>query len=78
VEIARALALEPKASFCSTNPSPASIRSPSATSRHHHATCSARGIGVLITDHNVRETLDICETGPTSSARATSSPTAAR
>ncbi|MNY17743.1 Lipopolysaccharide export system ATP-binding protein LptB [compost metagenome] len=26
----------------------------------HHL--KGRGIGVLITDHNVRETLDICET----------------
>ena len=26
----------------------------------HHL--KAKGIGVLITDHNVRETLDICET----------------
>ena len=42
--------------------SPAWTRSQSATSKQiiHHL--KAKGIGILITDHNVRETLDICET----------------
>jgi len=47
---------------CSTNHSPASIRSRSATFRISFAhLTSNRGIGVLITDHNVRETLGLTD-----------------
>ena len=45
----------------STSRSRASIPSPSATSRRSSRGCSERGIGVLITDHNVRETLAITD-----------------
>ncbi len=48
-------------SCCSTSRSPASIRSPCSTSRTSSSSCKERGIGVLITDHNVRETLGICD-----------------
>ena len=44
-----------RGSCCSTSPSPASTRSRSPTSRRSFFT-KERGIGVLITDHNVRET----------------------
>ena len=44
-------------SCCSTSRSPASTRSPSARSRQLVRHLTRRGIGVLITDHNVRETL---------------------
>jgi lipopolysaccharide export system ATP-binding protein len=55
VEIARALATEPKfilldEPFAGVDPISVII-----------SQLSERGIGVLITDHNVRETLDICE-----------------
>ena len=50
-----------RSSSCSTSRSPASIRSPSPTSRRSSSTCKDRGIGVLITDHNVRETLRITD-----------------
>ena len=47
-------------SFCWTNPSPGWIRFPLSTSKIiEHLRDS--GPGVLITDHNVRETLDVCE-----------------
>ena len=44
------------------NPSPVSTRFRWGDIKQiiHHL--KAKGIGVLITDHNVRETLDICET----------------
>ncbi len=60
VEIARALATEPKIilldePFAGVDPiSIADIKQTIYQLR-------ARGIGILITDHNVRETLDICE-----------------
>ena len=40
--------------------SPASIRSRCSTSSASSASSRSRGIGVLITDHNVRETLGVC------------------
>ena len=48
-------------SCCSTSPSPASTRSRSPTSATWCAHLKDRGIGVLITDHNVRETLEIVD-----------------
>ncbi|MGN0920796.1 MAG: LPS export ABC transporter ATP-binding protein [Cellvibrio sp.] len=61
VEIARALATDPKfilldEPFAGVDP----ISVNDIKSIVHHL--KDRGIGVLITDHNVRETLDICET----------------
>ena len=61
VEIARALATEPKfilldEPFAGVDP----ISVGDIKQIIHHL--KAKGIGVLITDHNVRETLDICET----------------
>ena len=61
VEIARALASDPKfilldEPFAGVDP----ISVGDIKQIIHHL--KARGIGVLITDHNVRETLDICET----------------
>ena len=47
--------------FCSTNPLPGSIRFRSGISRGLVSDLSNRGIGVLITDHNVRETLEIVD-----------------
>src|SRR5690606_30598771 len=61
VEIARALATEPKfilldEPYAGVDP----IAVGDIKQIIHHL--KAKGIGVLITDHNVRETLDICET----------------
>jgi lipopolysaccharide export system ATP-binding protein len=61
VEIARALATEPlfillDEPFAGVDP--ISVNDIKQIVRH----LKDRGIGVLITDHNVRETLDICET----------------
>jgi lipopolysaccharide export system ATP-binding protein len=61
VEIARALATEPAfilldEPFAGVDP----ISVSDIKQIIHHL--QDRGIGVLITDHNVRETLDICET----------------
>ncbi len=61
VEIARALASSPKfilldEPFAGVDP----ISVGDIKQIIHHL--KAKGIGVLITDHNVRETLDICET----------------
>ncbi len=60
VEIARALATEPM--FILLDEPFAGVDPISVTDiKDIVAQLSARGIGVLITDHNVRETLDICE-----------------
>ena len=60
VEIARALATEP--SFILLDEPFAGIDPISVNDiKHIIQTLSDRGIGVLVTDHNVRETLDICE-----------------
>ncbi len=60
VEIARALAIEPK--FILLDEPFAGIDPISVLDVKQIITqLRARGIGVLITDHNVRETLDICE-----------------
>jgi energy-coupling factor transporter ATP-binding protein EcfA2 len=71
VEIARALATAPKfilldEPFAGVDP----ISVGDIKQIIHHL--KAKGIGVLFTDHNVRETLDICETASSSrnSARA--------
>jgi lipopolysaccharide export system ATP-binding protein len=61
VEIARALALEPKFILLDepfAGVDPISVNDIKMIVRH----LKDKGIGVLITDHNVRETLDICET----------------
>jgi lipopolysaccharide export system ATP-binding protein len=60
VEIARALANDPEFILLdepSAGVDPISVSDIKQTIRH----LKERGIGVLITDHNVRETLDICE-----------------
>lgn len=60
VEIARALALEPKFILLDepfAGVDPISVLDIQKTVKH----LRDRGIGVLITDHNVRETLEICE-----------------
>lgn len=60
VEIARALANDPKFILLDepfAGVDPISVSDIKHTIRH----LKERGIGVLITDHNVRETLDICE-----------------
>ncbi|GAB5414717.1 MAG: LPS export ABC transporter ATP-binding protein [Congregibacter sp.] len=60
VEIARALAMEPKFILLDepfAGVDPISVGDIKSIIRH----LQQRGIGVLITDHNVRETLDICE-----------------
>ncbi|MEE4109439.1 MAG: LPS export ABC transporter ATP-binding protein [Halieaceae bacterium] len=60
VEIARALAMEPKFILLDepfAGVDPISVGDIKSIIRH----LQDRGIGVLITDHNVRETLDICE-----------------
>ena len=59
-EIARALAAKPSIMLLDepfAGIDPLSI----ADIRHLVTDLRARGIGVLITDHNVRETLDICD-----------------
>jgi|TARA_B110000503_G_scaffold44662_1_gene72933 lipopolysaccharide export system ATP-binding protein len=60
VEIARALATEPKFILLDepfAGVDPISVNEIKNIIRH----LKSKGIGVLITDHNVRETLDICE-----------------
>ena len=60
VEIARALATEPQFILLDepfSGVDPISVSDIKQIVRH----LKERGIGVLITDHNVRETLDICE-----------------
>ena len=60
VEIARALATEPSFILLDepfAGVDPISVNDIKSIIRH----LQSRGIGVLITDHNVRETLDICE-----------------
>lgn len=60
VEIARALAMEPKFILLDepfAGVDPISVNDIKSIIRH----LRDRGIGILITDHNVRETLDICE-----------------
>ena len=47
--------------FFSTSPSPVSIRSPSSDIREIIVYLRQQGIGILITDHNVRETLGITD-----------------
>lgn len=62
VEIARALAMEPKFILLDepfAGVDPISVMDVKRIISH----LKAREIGVLITDHNVRETLDICERG---------------
>ncbi len=62
VEIARALALEPKIifldePFAAIDPTTVEDLQQIITQLKH------RGLGILITDHNVRETLHICDVG---------------
>lgn len=62
VEIARALATEPQFILLDepfAGVDPISVRDIQSIIQH----LKERGIGVLITDHNVRETLGICERG---------------
>ena len=60
VEIARALAVEPRFILLDepfAGVDPISVNDIKQIVKH----LQARGIGILITDHNVRDTLDICE-----------------
>ncbi|WP_370279899.1 LPS export ABC transporter ATP-binding protein [Pontibacterium sp.] len=60
VEIARALATEPSFILLDepfAGVDPISVNDIKSTIKH----LQSKGIGILITDHNVRETLDICE-----------------
>ena len=50
-----------RSTCCSTNPSPGSIPIAVGEIRHLVHDLKGRGIGVLITDHNVRETLEIVD-----------------
>jgi lipopolysaccharide export system ATP-binding protein len=60
VEIARALATEP--AFILLDEPFAGVDPISVSDiKHQSRLLAARGIGVLITDHNVRDTLDICD-----------------
>ena len=59
VEIARALATD-RNLFCSMSPLLVLILFPLTISKILLSILCNKGIGVLITDHNVRETLDIC------------------
>ena len=51
----------PPASSSSTSPSPASTRSTSASCSGRSPASRTAGLGVLITDHNVHDTLRICD-----------------
>ena len=60
VEIARALATEPSFILLDepfAGVDPISVNDIKSTIKH----LQSKGIGILLTDHNVRETLDICE-----------------
>ena len=61
VEIARCAGVPSRTTSCWTSRWPASIRSRSRDIRDLVSHLKDRGIGVLITDHNVRDTLDIVD-----------------
>lgn len=60
VEIARALAANPKFILLD-EPFAGLTRSRLSTLNASLSTCATAALGVLITDHNVRETLAVCE-----------------